>query len=327
MVTSAGVQNFGDDAILLSTLDRLRRVRPSSLAAVVSDGPDCPPLGLLGTWAGTCEEFTSGLDRADVLRGCQNDPVLVERMSRWVKFGSRIPIDLRLFDVVLIAGGGNLNCHWPDLTARRAAIAAAANAASIPYILSGQGVGPVSAEVTPLISYLVGQASAVATRDPLSLRILRKMVPDHSRIDMVGDDALGLHCDGPAVARRHLSEIGVPLDRPLLGFQAREANYVGFSREDLRETARLVDDLRPRTTMSFSACRSICSLMPPRWSCLPTWPTAAIAAAEWHIVNHAGNVAAIAGTIKICDALLTHSYHAAALCPRKSNSGTALCPH
>jgi polysaccharide pyruvyl transferase WcaK-like protein len=105
---------------------------------------------------------------------------------------------LKSFDVVLIAGGGNLNIYWPELIARRAAVAAAANAAGVPYILSGQGVGPVSAEIIPTLAFLVRGARAVATRDPLSLRLLERTVPNGPPMNMVGDDALGLACERPA---------------------------------------------------------------------------------------------------------------------------------
>ncbi len=93
-----------------------------------------------------------------------------------------------------------------------------------------------------MLSFLVGGARAVATRDQLSLRLLKQIIPDAPRMEMVGDDALGLAYEGPPVARNHLAEIGVPLGRPLLAFQAREANYVGFSRDELKATARQVDD-------------------------------------------------------------------------------------
>ena len=42
---------------------------PTALASVVSDGQSCPPLGRLGAWVGTCEEFGSGLDPDDVRHG------------------------------------------------------------------------------------------------------------------------------------------------------------------------------------------------------------------------------------------------------------------
>jgi len=311
VVTSGGVRNYGDDAILLSTLQRLRRIRPNCLASVVSDGPSCPPLGRLGVWAGTLLEFGSGLNPDDVRHGCRDDGALAAELSRWLKFGSHTRSDLKSFDVVLIAGGGNLNIYWPELIARRAAIAAAANAAGVPYILTGQGVGPVSAEIIPMLSSLVGGASAVATRDPLSLRLLRRIIPNGPPMMMVGDDALGLRIDGPLVARGHLAQIGVPLDRPLLGFQAREAGYVGFSREELKDTARRVDDFAAANGYVVVAVPINMQSHGPEVELLADLAHSSRRRASWHVVNHAGDVAAIAGVIKVCSAFLTHSYHAA----------------
>jgi len=311
VATSGGVRNYGDDAILLSTLQRLRRIRPNCLASVVSDGPSCPPLGRLGVWAGTFGEFGSGLNPDDVRDGCRDDRAVAGELSRWLKFGSHARTDLKSFDVVLIAGGGNLNIYWPELIARRAAIAAAANAAGVPYILTGQGVGPVSAEIIPMLSFLVGGASAVATRDPHSLRLLRQIVPNGPPMKMVGDDALGLRIDGPLVARRHLAEIGVPLDRPLLGFHAREASYVGFSRDELKDTARQVDDFAAENGYVVVAVPINMQSHGPEVELLADLAYGRRRRASWHVVNHAGDVAAIAGVIKVCSAVLTHSYHAA----------------
>ena len=311
VVSSGGVRNYGDDAILLSTLQRLQRIRPNCLASVVSDGASCPPLGRLGVWVGTCEEFGSGLDPDDVRHGCRDDGTLEGEFSTWLKFGSRTRTELKSFDVVLIAGGGNLNIYWPELIARRAAIAAAANAACVPYILSGQGVGPVSAEIVPMLSFLAQGASAVATRDPLSLQLLRRIVPNGPRMNMIGDDALGLESDEPLVARGHLKEIGVPLDRPLLGFHAREASYVGFSRDELKDTARHVDDYAAENGHVVVAVPVNMQSHGPEVELLADLAYGSPRRAQWHIVNHAADVAAIAGVIKLCSAFLTHSYHAA----------------
>ncbi len=117
VVSSGGVRNYGDDAILLSTLQRLARIRPNCLASVVSDGADCPPLGRLGVWAGTCEEFCSGLNVADVTCGCRDRAALPAELARWLKFGSQSRADLSEFNMILFAGGGNLNSYWPALIA------------------------------------------------------------------------------------------------------------------------------------------------------------------------------------------------------------------
>ncbi|MGO9471736.1 MAG: polysaccharide pyruvyl transferase family protein [Isosphaeraceae bacterium] len=311
VVSSGGVYNYGDDAILLSTLQRLRRIRPDSLASVVSDGASCPPLGRLGVWAGTCKEFGSGLDPEAVRRGCRDEAALVGELSSRLKFGSHPRTDLKSFDAVLFAGGGNLNLYWPELIAWRAAIAAAANVAGVPYVLTGQGVGPVSAEIIPMLSFLVAGASAVATRDPLSSRMLLRIVADGPPIKMVGDDALGLRVDEPQIARGRLAEIGVPPDRPLLAFQAREAPYVGFSREELRDTARQVDDFAAENGYIVVAVPINMHPVAPEAALLADLAYGSRRRAMWHVVNPGGDVAAIAGVIKVCSAVLTHSYHVA----------------
>ncbi len=311
VVSSGGVLNLGDDAILLSTLQRLQRVRPGSLASVVSDGERCPPLGRLAAWAGTCDEFVGRLHGEDVLRGLREDRSLLEELSRWVKFGTSRSWSLESYDLVVMAGGGNLNLHWPDLIARRAAIAAAANAAGVPYILSGQGIGPISDEIIPMLSFLAGGAKAVATRDPESAELLRKLCPNGPPMDMVGDDALGLRNEGLLASRRRLAEIGVPPGRRLLAFHAREACYMGFSRAELHETARTVDQFAAENGYAV-VCVPI-NMQPhdPEVALLLELATGGSRRADWFVVNPGADIAAVAGVFKACDAILAHSYHAA----------------
>ena len=76
---------------------------------------------------------------------------------------------------------------------------------------------------------------------------------------MVGDDALGLQCDGPWLLERHLAEIGVPLDRPLLGFQAREARTLVSRAMSSRIPPAESMISRRRTDTLSSPCRSTCS--------------------------------------------------------------------
>ena len=333
VVASGGVCNYGDDAILLSTLQRLQRIRSGCLASVVSDGTSCPPLGRLAAWTGTCEELVASLHADDVRRGCRDDLAIAGELSKRLQFGSHekgdgvnlceapsgpfrqnhpVPFfDMQSFDMVLFAGGGNLNTYWPELIAWRAAIAAAANTAGVPYILSGQGVGPVSAEIAPMLAFLVGGASAVATRDPDSLRLLKQIVPNGPRMNMVGDDALGLLSDGPMVARKHLANVGVPPDRPLLGFQAREALYVGFSREELNDHARQVDEFAAANGYVVVAVPTNSQSPAPEVELLADLAYGNRRCAEWHLVNHGSDVAAITAVIKLCSAFLTHSYHSA----------------
>jgi polysaccharide pyruvyl transferase WcaK-like protein len=311
VISSGGVRNYGDDAILLATLQRLERIRPDCVPTVVSDGPSCPPLGRLGVWDGTCDEFCAGLDPDEVLHGCRDDTALFGELSSRLELGSHTRSDLKAFDVVLFAGGGNLNIYWPELIARRAAIAAGACAAGVPYILSGQGVGPISAGIIPMVSFLVGGASAVATRDSHSLQLLLQIVGHGPPMQMVGDDALGLRVPDTETTRAGLAQIGIPLDRPLLGFHAREASYVGFTRDELADTARRVDD--------FAAQRGYVVVGVPinmqadghEAALLAELASGPRRRARWHVANHAGDIAAIAGVIKASSAVVAHSYHAA----------------
>ena len=117
--------------------------------------------------------------------------------------------------------------------------------------------------------------------------------------------------DEPLVARGRLAEIGVPLDRPLLGFQAREASYVGFSRDELKDTARQVDDFAAENGYVVVAVPINMQSHGPEVELLADLAYGSRRRAQWHIVNPAGDVAAIAGVIKVCSAVLTHSYHAA----------------
>jgi hypothetical protein len=126
---------------------------------------------------------------------------------------------------------------------------------------------------------------------------------------MVGDDALGLRCDDPAVARGQLAEIGVPVGRGLLGFQAREANYVGIVRDQLEETARGVDEFAAENGYVVIAVPINMQSQGAEAELLGDLAFGQRRQALWHVVNHGSEVAAIAGTIKSCSVVLTHSYH------------------
>jgi polysaccharide pyruvyl transferase WcaK-like protein len=215
------------------------------------------------------------------------------------------------YDLVLFAGGGNLNVYWPELIAWRTAIAAAAKAGGVPYVLTGQGVGPLSDEIIPMLSFLAREAVAVATRDSDSARLWREIVRDGSRIDIVGDDALGLRCEEPSIARDRLKEIGVPVERPLLAFHAREAPYVGFSRDDLRNTARHVDRFAAENGYTVLGVPINMHPAGPDAELLSDLAQSERRQASWHIVDVAGDIAALAGVIKVCAAVLTHSFHVA----------------
>ena len=311
VVSSGGVLNYGDDAILLSTLQRLRRLRPQAVASVITDGPHVPRLGRLGAWLGTCDEFLSGVSHDDLRRGCQDDRALVSELTQYFPLSTARGVNLRAFDLVLLAGGGNLCRHFPEIVARRAAIAAAANSHGVPYLITGQGVGPIAEAQHSMLSFLVRGATAVGTRDVCSRQLLRQMAAEHARIDVVGDDALGLRCVSRDESRRFLVQAGVPADRPLLAFQAREASYVGLSRRELQATADQVDRFAAAAGFEIVALPINMQAQGTEADLLAQLAASSPRRAAWHLPRPEGDVALIAGLVKACQAVLTHSFHMA----------------
>ena len=314
VVSSAGVRNHGDDAILLSTLQRLQRVRPGCVPVVLTDGACIPLLGRLGRWAGTVAEACRSLDPAAIRHGCQNHPLpndLPEQVGAGQP-GAFAPVDFSSLDAVLFAGGGNLNDYWPNLTAQRTALAAVALAHGVPYVVSGQGIGPVTGTTRNHLALLVAGAKHFGVRDPLSLADLRRLPVSCDYLEVVGDDALGLASPPPGLVDRLLEEVGVPPHQPLLGFHAREANYVGFTREDLLATAAQVDELAAQHGQAV-VCLPI--------NTQPWAPEAALLAslaaslkrrrARWFLVDGAERVEVVAGLVGRCAAVVSHSYHVA----------------
>ncbi len=312
VVSSGGVRNHGDDAILLSTLQRLQRVRPGCLPVVVTDEDSIPELGRLGIWAGTTREFCRGLDPNAIRAGCGRHTGAAAELPARVDAGTCTPIGpypLDAFDAVLLSGGGNLTTHWPHLVYRRAAIAAAARALDVRCIVSGQGIGPLSAEMAPLLSVLVDAAAHFGVRDPKSAELLRELSLLAPHVTVVGDDALGLRTE-PEEVRARLAELGVPLDQPVVGFHVRHADgYVGIGSEELQAIARSADEL------AIQMGGVVLGLPINSQSPVPEFPLLLDLArgrrVPWFVLDAAEDVAALAAATGLCRAVLTCSFHVA----------------
>ena len=311
VVSSAGVRNGGDDAILLATLERLQRIHPGSVPVVISDGDVVPPIGSLGVWSGTTEEVCRSLDAADVRAGCEDDAlarILLERIP--VVSTAFRPVELAAFDAVLFAGGGNLNVLWPDITAWRTAIAAAARAGRVPYVVSGQGIGPLSEEIARMLRPFAAGATSFGVRDPLSERALRDASLRNDAV-VVGDDALGLRID-ERLAWTHLDAAGVPQGRRYLAFQVRDARYTGLDPGALLGSARLADEV---------AAALGCDVVAVPMSSQGGRPELALYAdllndmgrrrAPWHVVDSGDEIVIAAAIVKASAGFVGSSFHAA----------------
>jgi polysaccharide pyruvyl transferase WcaK-like protein len=314
VVSSAGVRNHGDDAILLSTLQRLKQVSPSTLPIVITDGESIPPLGRLGRWAATVEETCRSLDPADIRRGCEIHPPGSDlaALVGAAKCTAFMPVDFSNFDGMLFAGGGNLTDQFPELTARRAALAAVARAYDVRYIVSGQGIGPITGALRKQLALIVAGAEHFGVRDPLSLEDLHRLPVSCDHVELVGDDALGMAAPAPDLIDCLLENVGVPLHQPFLGFHAREANYVGLSRKALQATAARVDELAAQNGQAV-----VCLPINTQPSAPETVLLASLMAglkqrqARWFLVDCQERVDLVAALVARCTRVVAHSYHVA----------------
>jgi hypothetical protein len=169
VVSSAGACNYGDDATLLSTLQRLQRVRPGCIPTVVTDGPHPPPLGRLGLWGGTLAELCQSLDPQAIRNACRTWPGVAEKITELAAIGhdpSCKRFDLQSFGSVVFCGS-RWTHHSLYLPARRALVAAAARACTIPYIIAGQDLGPLAQDLQPMLAFFADGARDFGPADLL----------------------------------------------------------------------------------------------------------------------------------------------------------------
>lgn len=94
-------------------------------------------------------------------------------------------------DAVLIAGGGNLNSHWPEHIYERLAVARTAAAAGIPVVITGQTLGPrIDDHHRSLVLELLTTAELVGVREGHSHALALELGMDPSRLMLQADDAL-----------------------------------------------------------------------------------------------------------------------------------------
>jgi polysaccharide pyruvyl transferase WcaK-like protein len=165
VITSGGVGNLGDDAILVQTVARLHGLDPQLAIDVLAD------------------------ERAPLpATAARPIGVLTEHAD----------LDLRGYRLVLIAGGGYATDWFGAHVAPRTALAQRAAREGIPVVVTGQGVGPLTDDnVIRELDALARVASAFSVRDECSRDLLHAR--GHDAV-VTGDDALGLPA-GPAPAR------------------------------------------------------------------------------------------------------------------------------
>jgi polysaccharide pyruvyl transferase WcaK-like protein len=97
---------------------------------------------------------------------------------------------LRSTDAVLVTGGGNISSVWPTHIVERARLARLAQRLQIPFVVSGQTIGPVlSDDDRDEVGRMLGSARLVGTRERPSFELVRRLGVDPARLAHTIDDA------------------------------------------------------------------------------------------------------------------------------------------
>ena len=93
-------------------------------------------------------------------------------------------------DGVAVTGGGNLASTWPSHIFERLAIAEIADAFGIPFVVSGQTLGPqLTDDDSALVARLLGLARLVSVRESASLAVAERLGVLPDRLQVGADDA------------------------------------------------------------------------------------------------------------------------------------------
>jgi len=103
--------------------------------------------------------------------------------------------------LVVVTGAGNIASNWPLHIFERAAIAEIARLAGVPFVVSGQTIGPsLNPDDAALVRHLLGSARLVGLRESASLELVRGLDIGHDAVQQTVDDASFLDVDSVVVA-------------------------------------------------------------------------------------------------------------------------------
>ena len=305
VVAPGGVGNLGDDAISDHVIRRVRRDVPGALVEVISDRHPLPPTAGPVVWNGTVLETWRGLDDDQLLAAAVLLDVDTDRL-RPDAAGPSV-FDLAELDLVVVAGGGNLaDPFGDDVMLPRVVIAAAAAAAGVPVIWSGQGVGPLSVDRLDLLRRVVAVSRAFGCRDVGSVNLLGAPDDGSDRVVEVGDDAIDAEPAPDAAIAAELRRSGVSGSRYVVA-HLRSAPYVGDV--DLRRLVRAIDAYA-RSVDAAVVCVAINDNAPSEASLFSSVVDGATEA-PWHLLDVGGRTELAVGVLSGAHATISHSYHLA----------------
>lgn len=289
VVGPGGVANLGDDAITAAVCAQVLAAFPGAALDVVTDGDR--PVGLppAAAWVATLWEAVDALAPA----------------GRAERAGSpHRPIEPGDYDLVAFAGGGSLTDAWIDgLIAPRSALAAALASAEVPYVLSGQGIGPLEdVRARQLAASLVSGAARVGCRDDASAACAVALGASPARVSAVGDDALALD-------RRAGTEPRAGTGAERLVLHLRWADYVGRTRGDLDATVAAAAALAGGRGWLLRALAINAQPAEPEIATLSG--AARAAGGRLDVVDASADLGLAIDTATGARAVVSHSYHVA----------------
>jgi polysaccharide pyruvyl transferase WcaK-like protein len=286
VVASGGVRNVGDDAITLAVTDRIRHLVPGATIEVVTDQDR--PVGLRGVvWRGTLTEALG--DEAAPAR------------------------DIGGYRAAVFAGGGSITSRWrTGLIDPRARLARRLAEAGVPYVLSGQGIGPLTTDDDRrVVAGLLQGAHRVAVRDLRSAELCRTLGVADAQVAVTGDDAVGLEPADHRTLSAALADIGVG-DAAFVALTVREADYVGG--HDLEAWADAVDRHAADRGLTVLGVALNDQGTTPEAVTLARLAHGSVARrAPWRLLSCERDPRLLAAVMAEAQAAAVHSYHAALL--------------
>jgi len=245
VLSGISAHNIGDDAMLVATVQDLRRLDPRADVRVLAESPEtCGPVAaqidapILPSLQRFVRSFVAGLpagadanlallqtardllgNREAILAGARPAPLGPAECEglRWL-MGA---------DGVADCGGANLTPHWKSFFHEKCLDYLVA---AHPLAVFGQGIDRFEdAGDRALLAAALGRAAQVTLREGISADYLRE-VGCRAPLATTGDDALTIAAAPPAEVCRLLARAGLDPSRSYLAFQFR--HYLDYAAEE-----------------------------------------------------------------------------------------------
>ena len=156
---------------------------------------------------------------------------------------------LRDSSLLISCGGGYLNTIWTfDSLCPFSIVYRAAACLGRPVVLSGQGIGPITARMDRrVLRWGLGCANKIGLREAgEGFAYLKSLGLPEDRLAETGDDAAGLEACGAADVARILAKEMAPSDKPIITAQFRLTSHTKSYANEYQQFADLLDQIIER---------------------------------------------------------------------------------